>query len=330
MILSILLLLAVVSCRKQDIDMFEGPSLEELNTPFKVKSNLTNSQDAVDFSSGESVYFTAEFSKTIDWKLRIIGLTSGAEKIVNGTSKTLDAERFLWDGSTTNLPVFRAENCDVELTFLNEEDTLIGMVEVLNPKNNSGFLISDFESGFDPGWTFFIQSGLDMDFQVKTNDGAAQGDAHYNMAGTVDWDWLVGLVNFNAPAYGAPHFPLNSNGDNVYFNVMVYGEPGFQNSVVLFQFEEDENGDETFNAANEDMYAVELKVDWEGWQLISLKYSDIVSLVNGQPAAASGNDTHNPDKIIAINMLHLADPASGYAKSKLDYIIFTENGPLNP
>jgi hypothetical protein len=29
-------------------------------------------------------------------------------------------------------------------------------------------------------------------------------------------------------------------------------------------------------------------------------------------------------------MLHLANPASGFASSKLDYIIFTENGPLAP
>ena len=36
------------------------------------------------------------------------------------------------------------------------------------------------------------------------------------------------------------------------------------------------------------------------------------------------------NKIKTINMLHLANPNSGFAKSKLDYIIFTENGPLVP
>jgi hypothetical protein len=125
-------------------------------------------------------------------------------------------------------------------------------------------------------------------------------------------------------------YPLNPNGNNVYFNAMVYGEPGLINSIVLFQFQEDENGDGTFTATSDDQYDVEIKVDWAGWKLISIKYSDLVTLVNGAASTPNGNQQHNPDKIKQINMLHLANPSSGYAKAKLDYIIFTENGPLNP
>jgi hypothetical protein len=111
---------------------------------------------------------------------------------------------------------------------------------------------------------------------------------------------------------------------------MVYGEPGLINSIVLFQFQEDENGDGTFTATSDDQYDVEIKVDWTGWKLISIKYSDLATLVNGAPSTPNGNQQHNPDKIKQINMLHLANPSSGFAKAKLDYIIFTENGPLNP
>jgi hypothetical protein len=53
-------------------------------------------------------------------------------------------------------------------------------------------------------------------------------------------------------------------------------------------------------------------------------------LVNGSPAAASGNGVFEPNKLMQINMLHLANPSSGFAKSKLDYLIFTENKPLQP
>ena len=56
--------------------------------------------------------------------------------------------------------------------------------------------------------------------------------------------------------------------------------------------------------------------------MVSIKYSDIIG--NG-----NGGGIHNPDKINKVNMLHLADPLSGIAKSKLDYIIFTENEPVN-
>ncbi|MFT5819248.1 MAG: hypothetical protein ACI8ZM_000471 [Crocinitomix sp.] len=324
----ILVALAFYACRKEE--PFEGPSLEEINTPFAVVTDLAVSQATVDFSAGEMVTFSAALSKTSAWQLRIIGEDSGAEKIVLGNSKIIDVSSYTWNGSTTNLPTFKTEMCQVQLSFPGQEDTLFDAVEITAPKTNAGFVVADFDSGFNPGWTSFIQSGLDMDFQIKSDGGSAEGDAYYNMAGTVDWDYLIGLVNFNADAYGADHFPLNSNPDNVYFNVMVYGEPGLQNSIVLFQFEEDENGDATFDGASEDMYSVEVLVNWEGWQLLSFKYSDIVALVDGMPAEAAGNNTHNSDKILKINMLHLANPATGYAKSALDYIIFTENGPLIP
>jgi hypothetical protein len=318
------------SCRKDEVKKIDGPSLQDVNGPFSVITGLEASRDSIDFAANETVYFTAQLSKTVDWQLKITGLNSGAQKIFTGTSSTVDASQSLWEGSTTNFPVFRAELCKIELSFNGLSDTLVDSVKILQPKVNSGFLISDFETGFNSGWTSFIQSGANMDFQIKTDNFAPEGNSYYNMAGTVDWDWLIGLVNFNATAYGSPTFPLNSNPNAVYYNVMVYGEQGLTNSLVLFQFAEDENSDGSFTAASEDMYSLEVNVDWVGWKLVSIKYSDIPCLVNGAPAAPNGNGLHNSDRIKQINMLHLANPTSGFAKSKLDYIMFTENAPLKP
>jgi hypothetical protein len=329
-ILFIALVLTSFACRKEEINKFEGPSIDELNSPFTVVTGLESSRDSVDFQAGENVFFSAVLSKTIAWQLRIVGEESGAEKIVTGLSKTIDETSYTWEGSTTNLPMFRTENCRVELTFAGEPDTLTTTVKVVQPKVNSGFVVADFDSGFNPGWTFFFQSGLDMNFSIITDGTAPQGNKHYNMQGTVDWDYLIGLINFKASAYGSPTYPLNANPDNVYFNVMIYGDPVFTNSIVLFQFEEDEDGNGTFTSASEDMYSLEVKVDWIGWKLVSIKYSDIPSLVSGAPSPANGNAVHNSDRISSINMLHLANPATGKARSKLDYLIFTENGPLLP
>jgi len=324
------LILVLFSCHKKD-SKIDGPSLEDLYGPFSVESPLAASLDSVDFASGETVYFTAKFSKTSEWNLKITGLVSGAVKTITGTSNELNASSSLWSGETTNLPIFKNEMCKVELTFPNEPDTLITYVKVLQAKVNSGFLIADFENGFNNGWSSYIQSGASMNFQVLADASSPQGNKYYNMAGTVNWDWLIGLVNFKSTAYGgAPAFPLNANPNNVYFNVMVYGEAGTSNSIVLFQFEEDENNNGVFTAASEDMYAKEIKVDWAGWKLVSIKYSDLEYLVDGVPATPNGNGVHDSDKIKTINMLHLANPNSGFAKSKLDYIIFTENGPLVP
>ena len=80
----------------------------------------------------------------------------------------------------------------------------------------------------------------------------------------------------------------------------------------------------------EDQYDYQINVNWQGWKLVSIKYSALTSLVNGQPAVSKGNGLKNPDKLGKISMLHLANPANGFASSKLDYIIFTDNAALQP
>jgi hypothetical protein len=153
------------------------------------------------------------------------------------------------------------------------------------------------------------------------------------MAGTVNWDWLIGLIDFVPKAINSNYvvYPLNSNPQSVYFNCLVYGDASVQNpSIILFQFKEDENADGIINANSEDEYDYQLKVDWSGWKLISVRYADVVTLVNGSPSTPNGNAVHNPDKIGKISMLHLADKTGGFASTKIDYIMFSDNQPIQP
>ncbi|MFN5181506.1 MAG: hypothetical protein ACK5D5_00625 [Bacteroidota bacterium] len=322
-------LLLFFGCKKTS-DQFEGPDLNDLYGSFQVMETFKCSADSVNFSIGQQAYFTAQTSKMVDWEIHIKGLSSGAEKIITGKSKSIDISNSLWNGSTTTLPMFRAEWCAIKLIFPTEQDTLYDSVKVIAPKINSGYLITDFESGPNSGWTSFIQSGANMSFQISGTTPVPQGTKYYNMAGTVNWDWLIGLIEFPSTANGNAHFPLGTNPNNEYFNVMVWGEPGITNALVLFQFREDENNNGTFESASEDEYDYELPVNWTGWKLISVKYSDLVTLVNGAPAMPKGNKIHNPDKLMKVSVLHLANPSTGFSKTKMDYLIFTQNGPLQP
>ncbi len=316
----------VSSCRKPD-EFSDGPDLYDVYGDFEIYSPLEGSQINVDFASGENVFFHCELSKVVNWQLKITGSNSGAEKIITGTSKTLDEEVALWDGTTTTLPIFRIENCNVELSFLtNETDTILSTsVFVTTPKQNDGFLITDFEEGWNSNWSTFVQSGKSMDFGIKLDGTAPQLARYYNMAGTVDWDWLTGMIDFNASAFGETTMPLTSNSDNIYFNSFVYGDPLYPNSRVLFRFDEDENEDGTYDITSEDSFGYEIIIDWSGWRHISIKYSDILSANN-----SSGGGVHNPNKLNRVSVLHLANPNSGYAHSAIDYLIFTENEPLRP
>ncbi len=322
-------IIALSSCHKKD-NSIDGPSLNDVYGEFGVISTLDQNLDSVDFAAGQTAYFTAQMSKIIDWKITITGQTTGAVKEIIGTSSSLNQATTTWFGETTNFPVFGIEICDVQLTFEGESDTLTSTIKIIQPKLNPGFLISDFESGFNNQWTSFIQAGADMDFQIKTEAGSPQGNSYYNMAGTVDWDYLIGYLYFGASAYGSTQMPITGNGDNTYFNIMIYGEPGSINTILLFQFQEDDDLSGGFANSSEDTYSLEIPVNWEGWKLLSVKYSDIPCLVNGQPSTPNGNGQHNPDRLNQVNMLHLANPVTGFAKTKVDYIIFTQNEPLKP
>ena len=319
------------ACRKDNT--FDGPSIVELNSTFKLNAPFKASKDSVDFSASETVNFSAQFNKIVSWKLLVRGLQSNAIKVFQGQSKQIDFSNTNWNGSTSFFPVFKQELCKAQLVIAETNDTFICNVYAQSPKTNQGLLVTDFESGMNANWTKFIQTGANMDFKIKSDAFSAQGTSYLNMAGTVNWDWLIGLIDFVPKAINSNYvvYPLNSNPQSVYFNCLVYGDASVQNpSIILFQFKEDENADGIINANSEDEYDYQLKVDWSGWKLISVRYADVVTLVNGSPSTPNGNAVHNPDKIGKISMLHLADKTGGFASTKIDYIMFSDNQPIQP
>lgn len=311
-------------------DEFDGPSLNDLYGAFAVLSPFQTSADTVDFSSGSTVHFTAEFSKNVSWILEVKGLESGAVKQITGFSKQLDATNSSWNGTTTRLPFFKSEACAVMLRFEAESDTLFDTLFVSGTRNYQGLLLSDFEGVANPGWTSFVQSGADMSFGIQTSGTAAQGNGYFDIGGAVSWDYLIAYLFMPATAYGAPTFNLSSNPELVYFNTMLYKPENLNNGIMLFQFQEDDNQDGTFTPASEDMYAVEVQMNTNNWSQLSVKYSDLQTLVNGQPATPNGNGVREPHKLNQVNILFLANPATGYANARLDYMIFTEGAALEP
>lgn len=326
--LLIIAYVAFVACSRDSA--FDGPALTDLYGPFSVLEEFAISNKNIDFENGQSTVFSARFSKTVDWELHIIGQVSGAEKIITGKSKVLNSDNATWNGTTTNLPMFRSEKCMVNLILPEDTVSFMDSLTVMSPKINEGFLLADFESGVPSGWNIFSQSGADMSFFTDSTDPSGQGNVYYDMGGEVNWDWLIGYVDIKASAYGAEGFNLNSNSNEVYFNCLLYVPPGVTNEVVLFQFREDDDESGSFSEASEDMYSMELKGLDEGWQKVSIKYGDLTALVNGAPAEAAGNKVLEPHKLSNIWILMLANPSSGYSQTYLDYLIFTEGNALKP
>lgn len=327
-----ILLLALValslSCQRKEDTL--GPSLDELYGEFSILENFASSASQIDFSTGQQIEFSCRFSKPVDWEIHVIGQQSGAEKIISGKSKAIDETNGKWNGSTTLLPMFKNESCLAVLSVPDElyADT-IG-VTILDTKINEGFLLADFENGINPGWNIFLQSGADMRFNVVESDSSAQGFKYYRMGGAVSWDYLIGYVDLLASAYQESTYPLSDNPADVYFNAFLSKPPLINNEIVLWQFWEDENLDGVFQAASEDMYSLEMTGLESGWQHISIRYDELVSLTNGAPSPPAGNGIHEPDKLLNIRLLFLANPSTGYSETSVDYIIFTENQALQP
>lgn len=330
--LVLIVVTSIISCRKETTT-FDGPSVSEIYSDFAILSNFKADKDSVNFSTGETVVFSATFNKIVSWQITITGQTSKSVKRIEGKSKVIDVTNGLWEGSTTEYPIFTAEDCAAQLIIKDVTDTITTSVKIIQPKKINGKLIANFESGLNPAWTKFVQSGANMDFKVKADSVAPQGKRYLNMAGTVDWDYLIGLIDFPVTAFDSAATPLSANPNDVYFNCLIYGESNTVTtnpSIVLFQFKEDDNSDGTFNANNEDEYDYQVTVNWVGWKLISIKYADIVTLINGLPAVPKGNGLHNPNKLNKLSMLDLADPNNGFASTKIDLLIFTTGKPLNP
>ncbi len=323
------LLATVFSCERADEP--EGPQLLDLYADFEFTEYFEISRKEVDFTN-QSVVFTAAFNKLASWELTITGLESNAQKVISQSSRAMDASNAIWDGSTTKLPMFRDEKCLVDLHILDNSTHIYDTIEITATKINEGFVVADFESGnINPKWPDpLIQPGADMSFNVSQDTIAAEGQYYYDLGGAVSWDFLIGLLYIDADAYGLDAFPLSSNAEEVYFNFMLWVPDEITNAIILFRFSEDENGDGSFNGAEEDQYAYELQDFESGWQHISVKYSDLTNLVNGEPADPNGNTLHEPDKLLEMELLFLADPQTGYSQAFLDYMIFTEGEPLNP
>lgn len=309
---------------------FDGPSLNDLYGEFSILQPFSAQLEQVDFSNGQTEFFNATFSKNVDWTITIRGLQSGAVKEISGFSNQINAANSTWNGSITNLPMFKPEICAIELRFAAESDTLRDTISITGTKTNEGLLLSDFENGLNPDWITFAQSGANMTFQVQTADSAAQGQKYFDIGGIVNWDYLIGYLDAPASAYGSPTFSLSPNASEVYFNTMLYKPRELNNGIMLFQFREDDNGDGVFTPASEDMYAIEVPMNKNGWSLLSAKYSDLQSLINGQPSTPAGNGLREPNKLWKVSVLFLANPATGYAHAFLDYMIFTQGAALEP
>jgi len=325
--LLLILPILFVSCEKE---LIEGPSLNDLYGELSIIEPFIVLGDSAEFDQDENIYFTALFSKQVDWKISIVGLNSGSVKIISGKSNSINQSNALWEGNSSSLPFFISEDCNVELTFKLHEDTIINQLNIKSPMNYNGentVLITGFEGGFNPNFTGFFQAGCT---KALTVGGSGEGNKYLQQFGICDWDWLIGYIDYYS-SFWLNENTLVNDPSQVYFNIMINGDStisdvsGVPNSLFKLEFYEDENGDGYYNANSEDRYDYEFDVDWKGWRMVSICYNDSEKLVL---AGTGGDGLRNPSKISNVRTLLLANPISGFAKADVDFLIWSIGAPI--
>lgn len=337
--LFICLIFCLIDCTKDD---FEGPSINDLYGDFDITEPLKINNYNPDFSSGEIVSFYSSFSKSINWKINIKGLQSNSSKVISGFSSFLDSNTTIWNGNTSQVPFFQQENCAIEITFQNEPDTIRDTISILGAKTyDDGIVIADFENGLPAESILYINPNnfVNDTFDIAS-DSPLLGDSYYRARGRVNWEWNIGKLDFKLD------FNSTVSAENFYINIGILSDTinlhtgQFINILISesdLPYNDDlsNNGADIFESTME-VYKMKVPVDWNGWQILSFRYSDFEELSSNASGVIFNK---NPNNITGMRIAFQACPSSGPDENcpenfnnplriDLDHIVLTENNSL--
>lgn len=343
------LIVVFISCKRTKEPLL-GSEYRPAGKEFYVVDDtlkINNTNLRLNQATGAAV-FLAKFSHPVSWTITVRGEDSGAEKVIQGLSDTLNAKNALWDGSSSNGYFFkRGENIKATLSFLGSSLTYSVSARIVAEKmynnkifNNVKYLVlDDFETP-DVMALAELNSGsadpLDGDTYFGTDDEyRVEGNFSYKMKGTdLNSNYYMGAVSSN-DLTGLRNKIETQNSDSLFFNMYVYGTGSANTGIQVKAYEIDKEehlNDPTyvFNAGENDGWTYDLVVDWTGWKLISLQYSKFKRAKD--PAyGGNGNGVKEPHKLggFALSLISYPQPkATGTVY--MDFVTLTQNGPFIP
>jgi len=335
-----------ISCKRdKHPENMIGPEYKNADPGFFVVNDAFTATPSakVDFTKGV-VSFDSKFSQEVTYFLTLRG-TSGAS--VSFTGKAADLSKVKWDGGHNGLYFFTAnDQVTAELSFLGSNIVLKNTLTIAEPKSYGVLVSNDFEpfraghKRFPSGWYVFggeadkgtngAYNGIfafptssiivdpgDPNSPVINSVKPPSGSKYYFMSGTdANNDFYIdgagGEVTLNL---------ATDNPDSVYYNVFVYGR-GFVSDKGSLKIQEDDNGSGKVQDTEDELF-YDFKVNWVGWKLISVKYSDF-----SFTATIQGNRKREPKKAGKVGFTLLSDPSGASTQYGFDYPIFTYGKPL--
>ena len=319
---------------------FEGMPIENLYGEFEILKPFGINNRNPNFSINELIRFHSEFSKPVEYKITIEGISSKATRVINGFSNLIDSNLIEWDGSPSKLPFFTDEFCSIELTFKDQIDTIRDTLKILSPKMyEDGIWLEDFEDGLpDDALLAYNEDGGELTFSTA-NDSALLGNSYFKMGGKVNWEWNIGKIDFELDLNN-----VNETADNFFLNIGILSDledfhsGQFINILISEETQTPFNDILTNDASdlfelNMEVYKMKVPVDWNGWEIKSFRYSDFEPVSPNNPAI---DFNMNPKDISAIRISCQACPTSPgnpicpenfgkIVRTDIDHIMFTAN-----
>jgi hypothetical protein len=348
----------ILGCRTNKDEKYLGPKVVIAPKGFQVIGDSllakpTVAVKGIDYQNGSPAYFKSDFSNEASWKLVITSKNNGAYKVLNGTSKSLDAAVATWNGGSDYLLFSSGDSCDAKLSFTGYVDgNNEPIVKTTKFKVNKGLIydgltfnnvkshvVADFDNSVLTTPYFDVSAGTNFVSKNEYRTEKAQGnfalyctgkDPNNNgYIGGYDMPNLVGLTGK----------VTSTNPDDVYINMYVRGFGKTNTGLTLLVYELDsltkfgkpvKIDESEFAGLTKtcDKWIKQINVDWVGWKLVSIKYS---SFIKPNSDACNGNCTQEPHKLRGLSIGLDSYPNTGFeAELAVDMIVITENGPFKP
>lgn len=336
------------SCKRTltDKDFFGSP-FRSASKDFFIKSfkrNIASKNYAFQSSPtptrlDREFFVNAKFSEEVSWKVRIAGLTSGAERTFEGISDTINRSNLYWRGGHQGNMFFRAgEKCQIELTILGSDITIRDTITVFSIRPvNATFnkikqtLVDDFDGNtatpfgnaypdradgdvFDYNTTYpFVKVQQDQSYWWKSKD-----NSNNTYCGGADTDPITTSL------FGKFS---QTNPDSLYVNCYIYGAGKSGTGLSILAYEQDQVGGYELERFN-DRWIYTLPITWTGWKLVSIKYS---AFKKPSSLGCLGNCKLEPFKIRGFALSFDSYPDAGQeVEGAIDFFIVTEGGAFNP
>ena len=307
----------LLSCKK---DNFVGPPIESFFGNLSIDLPFSHNKPVgVDFSNGDTLKFSAEFSIQSEFNININGRTSGANFNISQTSQNL--ENAFWLGKSSTIFFKQYEWCDITLSFTGHDTILYDSVLILGVQDFStmGLLLTSFE---DPSEYNIVNGSATISNNIISNPNlSVHGTKYLDIKGEGQGTY-----------FGATRFQFNTgtitepDASNIFFNG--FFKSNFSGSAVVVKFFEDHNNNNQYDQGIDEAWSYKQSLqDDNVWHKLSFNLSDFSVDISGNNVLIDG--ILNPNNIIRTDVICSQQGTSfGQFGFFADYYILTYNSPL--